>query len=170
MRFSALLMMCGAVGAYFLGASSVASQETGQKARADYANVKKPDPAAMKAAEDLLKAMLTEENHTKTITQMLDLQIAQDPRIKPMRGVMQKFFRKHMGWDSMKPELMKIYAKRFTAAEIMEITQFYRTPTGRKAAKLLPEITTEAAQIGQSRVQGNMAELTQMLQQANNKQ
>ena len=170
MKFSVLLMMCCAAGAYSLGASSMASQETRQGSQADYSKVKNVDPAAMKAAEELLKAMFAEENHTKTINQMLDMQIAQNPAIKPMRGAMDKFFRKHMGWESMKPEIMKIYAKRFTAKEIMEITRFYKTPTGQKAVRLLPEITTEAAQIGQSRVQNNMGELIQMLQQAGGNQ
>lgn len=165
MKFSVLLMMCCAAGAYSLGASSVASQEIRQGAQADYSKVKKLDPAAMKASEDLLKAMSAKENHTKTINQMLDMQISQSPKLKPMRGAMDKFFQKHMGWDSMKPEIMKIYAKRFTAAEIMEITRFYRTPTGQKAVRLLPEISTEAAQIGQRRIQSNVGELMQLLQQ-----
>ena len=52
-----------------------------------------------------------------------------------------------------KPELMteitRIYAKRFTLAEIEYLAQFYRTPIGQKYLSELPAITQEALAFGQ---------------------
>ena len=47
-----------------------------------------------------------------------------------------------------------VYARRFTAPELKDMLGFYRTPTGRKLAKLLPEIMGEVGK----KVGGWMAE------------
>ncbi|MDA1357601.1 MAG: DUF2059 domain-containing protein [Proteobacteria bacterium] len=45
---------------------------------------------------------------------------------------------------------IQIYAKRFTLSEIEYLTQFYRTPIGRKFVEELPAITLEATEFGQN--------------------
>jgi hypothetical protein len=48
--------------------------------------------------------------------------------------------------DIMKDAPM-IYARRFTAAELREIVAFYRTPTGVKALREMPQVMAEAIAI-----------------------
>lgn len=42
-----------------------------------------------------------------------------------------------------------IYARRFTAAELKEMTAFYLSPVGRKLREVQPDIVTESSAVGQ---------------------
>jgi hypothetical protein len=46
-------------------------------------------------------------------------------------------------YDELVQWNVEIYAGRFTADELKELIKFYGTPVGKKAAKLLPEISGE---------------------------
>ena len=122
----------------------------------------KRSPAAV---NELFKTMKMEVTYQQTIEKMLDVQIQQNPAIKPLRGTMLKFFKKHMGWESMKNDMAKIYMDKFTDSELKELNDFYKTPIGQKAAILVPTLTAEGAALGQKRVQENMAELQQMIRE-----
>jgi hypothetical protein len=50
-----------------------------------------------------------------------------------------------------------LYVERFTAAELNEMLVFNRSPTGRKATRLLPEIQTEMFAFGQQAGQAAVA-------------
>ncbi len=122
------------------------------------------DPAAVKAAEELFEVIDMRTSYSRAVDMMVEQQIAANPQISIFRDTMKKFFFKYMGWDSVKGEMVDIYCKHFTAAEIGEITAFNKTPTGRKAARLMPELTTQGMAIAQRRVNENMAELQAMME------
>jgi hypothetical protein len=46
-------------------------------------------------------------------------------------------------------ECAKIYARRFTAEELRQVTDFYRTPTGEKFIREQPEVMKESMALGQ---------------------
>ena len=46
-------------------------------------------------------------------------------------------------YDEIMNWTVEVYAPRFTTDEIRQLIAFYNTPTGKKAAKLLPEISGE---------------------------
>ncbi len=121
------------------------------------------DDTPLKAAERLLDESGSNEIFTKTIEKLIDSQIAQTPDIAPYRATLLNFFSKYMSWDSLKPEMAKMYAEMFTVEELNEMADFYRKPVGKKAAQLMPEIAVEANKLGQKRVMEHMAELIQML-------
>lgn len=56
------------------------------------------------------------------------------------------------GLNNQKPiflvEIAKLYTKYFTAEEMRTITEFYRTPTGKKSISVLPQLTVEGMEIG----------------------
>ena len=72
---------------------------------------------SQKEAEKLLNTMGMEQAFEQSIDQMLDIQLQQNPALAPYKGVMQEFFSKHMSYDILKPEMLKIYANAFTANE-----------------------------------------------------
>lgn len=117
------------------------------------------------AAQELLEAMQIDDTFNKTIEASVDMQIQQNPMIAPYREVMLKFFAKYMSWESLKDDVAKIYTDEFTAEELKELTAFYKTPTGTKAALRLPVLMNKGAQLGISRVQEHMGELQQMIQE-----
>ncbi len=98
-----------------------------------------------------------------SIEQTLDIQLQQNPTLVPFKEVMMKFFRKYMSYETLKPDMVKIYADAFTANELKELNAFYSTPTGRKTIQKMPELMAKGSQIGAKRVQDNIQELQKMI-------
>jgi uncharacterized protein len=122
-----------------------------------------------KAAEDLLRTMNVERQMQAAIDQTLDAQVKANPVVALYRDVMKRFLTKHMAWDSLKDEIIAIYADAFSEEELREINQFYQTPVGRKVVEKTPELVGKGMQLGARRVQMNQAELQQMIQDEINK-
>ena len=116
-----------------------------------------------KAAEKLLIQIGTDKILAQTIKNALNVQIQQQPSLAPYREVMLKFFEKHMGFESLKDDLIAIYVEAFTEDELNDIRAFYETPTGRKTLEKLPELSAKGSQLGQTRVQQNIQELQEMI-------
>ena len=119
------------------------------------------------AALELFKAMQLDVTFEKTIESTVDMQIKSNPMIEPYRKVMLDFFSKYMSWDSMKDEMAQIYVDAFTIQELKELTAFYATPVGKKAALLMPQLMAKGGELGMKRVQDNMPELQRMIAEEN---
>lgn len=118
---------------------------------------------AKKEAETLLSTMGMETALEKSIETMLNIQMQQKPTLAPFKNVMLKFFKKHMSFESLKPDMIEIYADAFSASELREINAFYKTATGSKTIRLLPGLMAKGANLGSRRVQENITELQQMI-------
>ena len=116
-------------------------------------------------AETLLETSNTKYMMEQAVEQMLQLQLQQNPALTPYREIMMKFINKHMSYNSLKPELIELYAESFTAQELRDLTAFYQTPTGQKAIQKMPELMSKGGQIGAMRIQSNIPELQQMIKQ-----
>lgn len=114
-------------------------------------------------AEMLLESMEMEALMHHSISQMMDLQLQQNPDLLPYKDVMMQFFSTYMSWNSLKPEFIKMYSTEFTADELREINKFYATDTGKKTIEKMPTLMNLGAQIGMARVQANMGELVDMI-------
>lgn len=118
----------------------------------------------VRAAEELLNTMQVDKLLQATIEKMLEVQMQQQPAMRPYKNVMLKFLNKHMSYASLKDDLIKIYTDAFTAKELYEIAAFYKTPTGQKTLQKLPELSSKSSQLGIMRVKNNMHELKAMIQ------
>jgi uncharacterized protein len=94
----------------------------------------------------------------------VDMQIKANAQIAPFRQVMLDFFAKYMSWDAMKDDMAKIYVEEFTLQELKDLTAFYKTPTGQKAALRVPQLMNKGADLGMRRVQDHMPELQKAVQ------
>ncbi len=121
------------------------------------------DAGARQEAEILLAGLNLDTALTQSIEEMLDLQLRQNPSLVPFKSVMLDFLRKYMSYESLKKEMVDIYAEAFTATELREINAFYQTPTGAKTIRLMPELMAKGGQLGAQKVQDNMEELQRML-------
>jgi hypothetical protein len=69
--------------------------------------------------------------------------------------------------DQVVDRLIPIYAKYLTKDDIRQITEFYRSPAGRKLVSVMPAISVESAKVGQewmeSILPGLQAELLRRL-------
>lgn len=116
------------------------------------------------AAEKLLYVADMEKALEESIEQMLNIQLQQQPSLAPYKEIMLRFLKKHMGFESLKEDIVAIYIEEFTEKELNEIIAFYETPTGRKTIEKMPKLMAKGAQLGVSRVQQNIGELQQMIQ------
>ena len=101
---------------------------------------------------------------TKTIDQVLAEQVAENPSLGELKPVMKAFFEKHMSWAALKTEMAQIYAEQFTEEELKDITQFYQTPSGKKMARITPDLMAKGAMLGQEKVQAHLGELGAMIE------
>lgn len=115
-------------------------------------------------AEKLFNILGMESALEQSMSQMLDIQLQQNPKLAPFKQVMMQFFQKHMSYDSLKPDMLRIYAETFTGQELKEINAFYSTDVGKKTIAKMPALMTQGAQIGAARVQENIGELQEMIQ------
>ncbi len=121
------------------------------------------DDASLKEAELLLQTMGTEAALEQSMSQMLQVQLQQNPALAPYKGVMQAFFNKYTGYDSLKQEMAQAYADVFTLDELQQINAFYASEVGQKVVHTMPQLMAEGAQLGVSRVQENIGELQAMI-------
>jgi len=121
--------------------------------------------SAIEEAEKMVNSMDMQKVLESSIDQLLDAQIQQNPAMAPFKSVMTKFLSKHMSFESLKPDLVAIYAEAFTAQELRDINKFYQTETGRKTIKLMPELMAKGSKLGMERVQKNSAELERMIRE-----
>ena len=112
-----------------------------------------------KAAEQMLTLMDMPTLLKQSVDQMVKMQVQQNPTIAPYEAVMRDFLAKYMSWDSLKPDMVKLYTEEFSEAELSELNKFYQTPTGKKMLGKMPTLMSKGAQIGSQRVQEHMPEL-----------
>ncbi len=112
-----------------------------------------------KAAEELLNLMGMEALLSKSVDQMLQMQMSQNPAIAPYEKEMRAFLTKYMSWASMKEDMVKAYTDTFTEPELKELNTFYQTPLGKKTVQSMPALMAKGAEMGQRRVQEHLPEL-----------
>lgn len=120
-------------------------------------------PARVSAARELLDAMQIGPTMFAGATSMIELQVKQNPELAPYRDVMLEWVGKYLTADAAIPELAVIYANTFTESELQELTTFYRTPTGQKMVAHQPELTQQAAALGQKIALAHKADLEAMV-------
>lgn len=121
------------------------------------------DTASEKEAAELMEAVGMKSALEQSMEQMLDVQINNNPSLAPFRSVMLTFFKKYMSYESLKPDIIRIYADAFTAQELKDIRDFYGSKTGQKAIKLMPQLMRQGGEIGAKRVQAHIGELETMI-------
>lgn len=119
---------------------------------------------ANEEAEKLFNILGMESALEQSMSQMLDIQLQQNPKLTPFKDVMMQFFQKHMSYDSLKLDMLRIYAETFSGQELKEINAFYSTEVGKKTIEKMPALMAQGAQIGAARVQENIGELQVMIQ------
>lgn len=104
--------------------------------------------ADAKVTMELVQLVTPQETYQAMIstmsTQMM-ASLAQSGAKMPADGAnkMGKAVMEALPYNDLAQWTVEIYASRFTTDEIKQMITFYKTPVGKKAAKLLPEISGE---------------------------
>jgi len=116
-----------------------------------------------KAAEDLLRVLEVDKSLPKVVVQVVENQVQHNPQLAPQREVLQRFLTTYVNWESVKEEAITAYTREFTEPELKQLTEFYKTPLGKKANEKMPQLAFIAGQIGLKQAQAHQTELRQML-------
>jgi uncharacterized protein len=116
-----------------------------------------------KAAENLLIVMEVDKSLPKIAEEVVATQLQQNPQLAPQRDILQRFLNKYLNWESVKEDTITAYTQEFTEPELKKLTEFYKTPVGKKASEKMPKLAFIAGQIGLKKAQANQAELQQMM-------
>jgi len=116
-------------------------------------------PAHLAAADDLLVAMDARAQYESALVSAMDAELAADPSLAPYRDVMLGFLQEYVSWERVKGDYARVYAQRFSEADLREVTAFYRTPVGRRFAEKNADVANELAQINTRIVESNQDEL-----------
>ena len=122
-------------------------------------SISSADAASGKEAEKLLNMIGIQAAMEQSMSQMLDIQLQQNPALAPYKGVMMEFLNENMSYESLKPDLIKIYSEEFTASELREMIAFYSTDVGKKSIEKMPTLMAQGGQLAATRVQENIGDL-----------
>ena len=122
-----------------------------------------PSPASLQAASHLLQVMGARQASEQGTTSMIDNLLNAQPMMQPYRDVFTQWAAQYLTWQQLEPKMAALYAKAFTPAELQDLIHFYESPTGRKAARVMPGLTKQAMQIGSGIAQQHLPELQQMI-------
>ncbi len=160
--FGGLLIAIAMVS--FAMAQSNATKEN--NATAQKKAEQKIDKEAIKAAYKLLEVMNLEQFYKNAVNASTQRLVMANPAFKPIEGKIKAFYNKYIGWDAMKNDLAKLYAKYFNAKELADITAFYKTETGKKVLQNMPKLSLEGQMLTQSKLRPHLAELKALLDSA----
>ena len=122
------------------------------------------------AAEELLLVLEVDKSLPKVVEQVVENQVQQNPQLAAQREVLQRFLTKYVNWESVKEDAITAYTQEFTEPELKKLTEFYKTPVGKKASEKMPQLAFIAGQLGLRQAQAHQAELRQMLEDQKGKQ
>ena len=131
------------------------AEKAAKRTQADYA-----------AAYELLEAMQVPAQMKQTLDGLVEMQMRANPQLMPYKSIFTAFFNKYMSFESLKKQYADIYLDIFSAAELKELTAFYKSPIGRKLTSKTSELTLRGAALGQKAVQDHQAELQTALAKA----
>ena len=117
------------------------------------------DSASEKEAAKLLDSMGMEQLLEKSMDQMLNVQLQQNPGLEPFKEIISTFLDKYMSYKSLKSDLLQMYAEEFSASELKEINAFYATEVGKKTIQKMPVLMAKGGRLGSSRIQEHIDEL-----------
>ena len=123
------------------------------------------DAALREEAEMLLSKMDANIRGAlqQSSNQMLEMQMNQSPSLAPYKDVMTRFFERYMSYESLKPEMVRMYTEAYTLEELKEINAFYSSKVGKKTLELMPRLVARSGQIAAAKVEDNLDELRTMI-------
>jgi len=98
---------------------------------------------------------------------MMEQQYQQMDAPEESRPILEKFTKRmlnimeeELSWEKMKNDYIAIYVKTYTEKEIRAISEFYKSPAGKKFIEKMPQLMQESMAISQK----NMPEIMKKIQ------
>ncbi|NBA97251.1 DUF2059 domain-containing protein [Pseudomonas sp. R5(2019)] len=68
-----------------------------------------------------------------------------------------------IGWNKLKPDMIKLYTTNFTETELKDLVAFYKSPLGRKVLEKMPVVTQQSAQLTQQKLESAVPVVNKLL-------
>lgn len=125
------------------------------------------------AAEQFLKLAHAERLTTPVyaqVQQMFAQRFAQSQAPDSKKAVLQTYQAKAdaaldsaVGWDKLKPDMVKLYTDNFSEQELKGLIDFYKSPLGAKVMQKMPMLTAQSAQLAQAKLQNAVPQVNQLM-------
>ena len=123
--------------------------------------------AHKKACLEMLYASGVPEMLKRAFDSQLENQIRAVPELEKIRPQLTEFYKKAFSFKALEPELCSLYMKHYSLEDLKAITAFYRTPAGKKKAKVDTVLSAELGALFLKHSQKKMPELQKLLQKLN---
>lgn len=74
-----------------------------------------------------------------------------------------------VGWDKLKPDMVKLYTSNFNEQEMQDLIRFYESPLGKKVLEKMPTLTAQSAQLTQGKLEAAVPKVNQLLAEMTSK-
>lgn len=121
------------------------------------------------ASEDEQLAMrLLELFHVQEATDqaaqiMVEQIVAENSLMAVHEEVLHEFSRRYLGWNAIRQDLARIYAREYTPQELKELVAFFESPTGKKFVQATPTLQGKVAKYIQSIIVKHEDDLARMI-------
>ncbi|MDD2055930.1 DUF2059 domain-containing protein [Pseudomonas sp. JQ170] len=68
-----------------------------------------------------------------------------------------------IGWNKLKPDMVKLYTNTFTESELKDLVAFYQSPLGKKVLEKMPQVTQQSAQLTQQKLESAVPVVNKLL-------
>ncbi len=119
-----------------------------------------------KTALEMMQASGVPEMLERAFTEQLENQFKALPELEKIRPQLTAFYRKAFSFKELEGELCTLYMKHYTCEELRQIIAFYKTPAGRKKAKVDGTLSSELGKLFLKHSEKKMPELQKLLQQS----
>lgn len=132
------------------------------------------EPAHQKAIEELLDLSNTKNAYESSVIGAFESSIksssqqvpeAQRPKFDKAMERIKVLMLEKMGWEAMKPDIVALYAKSFTLAELEAVLPLMRRPEMRAFVEKSAPLAAEAAKLGGERTRGLQPEIMKIVQE-----
>lgn len=69
-----------------------------------------------------------------------------------------------IGWDKLKPDMVKLYTTNFSESELNDLVKFYQSPLGKKVLEKMPQLTQQSAQMTQAKLESAVPVVNKLLE------
>ncbi|MBI5500640.1 MAG: DUF2059 domain-containing protein [Deltaproteobacteria bacterium] len=119
----------------------------------------------MQAAMSYLEMVGLEAAMEVQLQSILDMQVAMDPSLAPLRGVFLDFYRRCMSLEILGPRMAEILTSSFTELELRQLAWFYGTDVGQRAIRDMPGMMQRAGEVGEEIASEHLDELNRSVRQ-----
>lgn len=104
------------------------------------------------------------------VQQMFAQRFAESPAAKNKQALLESYqakanaaLDKTVGWDKLKPDMVKLYTGHFNEQELKQLIAFYESPLGQKVLQKMPALTAQSAELTQSKLERAVPEVNKLL-------